>query len=301
MLKYVSQFFLQIFPSVIATVVGAYIVNHYIIPKAGSDAPKAAAYSKATPGASDDQGAIDVTPKTETTKAETAKSEAAAIPDSKPEAKGKTEKPVEAATKGDTKASADAKRPSSREKAAVRIVLPPTNETATASIAPAAPAQTDERRDRDVNELARAAIERLRNSGEATRPAEPQHAQEPVREPVREAVREAPPAASREPVRMNVVAVPPAVQPRAAVVQPLPPPVTVMAPSVEASVGDVPQTPPLYAPLRRVVDANRLIPPADIPVAAQPPIDLQPASTRTSVADDVLSAARSVIHTIVPQ
>ncbi|WP_315835414.1 cell envelope biogenesis protein TolA [Bradyrhizobium prioriisuperbiae] len=301
MLKYVSQFFLQIFPSVIATVVGAYIVNHYIIPKAGSDAPKAAAYSKAAPGASDDQGAIDVTPKSETAKSETAKSEASAAPDSKPDAKGKAvEKPVEAA-KADTKASADAKRPAPREKAAVRMVLPPTNETATASIAPAAPAQTDERRDRDANELARAAIERLRNSGEATRPAEPQHALEPVREPVREAVREAPLPASREPVRMNVVAVPPAVQPRTAAVQPLPPPVTVMAPSVEASVGDVPQAPPLYVPPpRRMVDANRLIPPADIP-AARPPIDLQPASTRTSVADDVLSAARSVIHTIVPQ
>lgn len=304
MLKYVSQFFLQIFPSVVATVVGAYIVNHYIIPKAGSDAPKAAAYSKATPGAGDDQGAIDVTPKSATSKSDTLKSETAAIPDSKPDAKGKAadnknaEKPVEAA-KVDTKASADAKRPAPREKTAVRTVLPPTNETATASIAPTAPTQTDERRDRDANELARAAIERLRSSGEATHPAEPQHAQEPVRE----AVRETPPAA-REPARVNVVAMPPAVQPRpivqSTVVQPLPPPVTVMAPPAEASAGDVSQGAAPYAPRPRVADANRLIPPADIP-SASAPIDLQPASTRTSVADDVLSAARSVIHTIVPQ
>lgn len=296
MLKYVSQFFLQIFPSVIATVVGAYIVNHYIIPKAGSDAPKAAAYSRATPG--DDQGAIDITPKPET----------AAIPDAKGKGADNKAASVEAAkadakadTKADTKAdkaSLDAKRQASRDKTAVRTVLAPTNETATASIAPTAPAPTDERRDRDANELARAAIERLRNAGEATRPAEPPRAQESVREPVREAVRETPPAA-REPVRMNVVAIPPAIQPRMAV-QPLPPPVTVMAPPAEAGVGDVSQGPSPYAP-PRVADANRLIPPADIPAATRPPMDLQAASMRTSVAEDVLSAARSVIHTIVPQ
>jgi len=42
MLRYVSKFFLEILPSVVATVVGAYIVNHYISPKSPAEAPKAA-------------------------------------------------------------------------------------------------------------------------------------------------------------------------------------------------------------------------------------------------------------------
>lgn len=270
MLKYVSQFFLQIFPSVIATVVGAYIVNHYIIPKTGSDAPKAAAYSKATPGTDDDQGAIDITPKPET---------AATQDSSKPDAKAKgIDKPAEA-TKAESKTSPDTKRSAAREKPAIRTVQPAAVETA------AAPS-SDERR--DANELARAAIDRLRNSGEVARPAEPPHVQDAVREIPRE-------PAVREPMRVNVVAAPPS-QPRA-VVLPLPPPVNVTAPAgADGIVGNTMQAPP------RVVDANRLVPPADIPSASRP-LDLQAAAApaKTSVADDVLSAARSVIQTIVPQ
>ncbi len=51
MLKYVSKFTLDILPSVVATIVGAYIVNHYIVTKPGTGAPVAAAVSTTEPKA----------------------------------------------------------------------------------------------------------------------------------------------------------------------------------------------------------------------------------------------------------
>ena len=39
MLKYVSKFTMDILPSVVATIVGAYIVNHYIVAKPGAYVP----------------------------------------------------------------------------------------------------------------------------------------------------------------------------------------------------------------------------------------------------------------------
>ena len=43
MLNYLKKFAVDIFPSVAATVIGAYIVNHYIVSKPATDAPAAAA------------------------------------------------------------------------------------------------------------------------------------------------------------------------------------------------------------------------------------------------------------------
>ena len=48
MLKYVSKFAMDILPSVVATIIGAYIVNHYIVTKPDA-APVAAAVSSADP------------------------------------------------------------------------------------------------------------------------------------------------------------------------------------------------------------------------------------------------------------
>ena len=45
--KYVAKFTVDILPSVAATVIGAYIVNHYIVTR--PDAPVAAAVSNTTP------------------------------------------------------------------------------------------------------------------------------------------------------------------------------------------------------------------------------------------------------------
>jgi len=293
MLKYVSKFFLEIFPSVIATVVGAYIVNQYIIPKAGSDKPKAAAYSKDIPSKNEDQGAIDITPKPEAAPAQEAKDRG---PDKTQDSKGtaaadktaadrasdkRLEKPVEAAKEA-AKTGPDTKRAASREKATVKNAAPPPVEAAPAS---------DERR--DANELARAAIERLRTSTDNGRPAVESPASVPgIREPAREL--------SREPSRANVVA-PLSIQ-SPSLVQPLPPPVVVKNSTGEGVAGNGPvQPPPPYAPATPSADTSRLTPPADIPSR---PLDLQAAAappSKPSVAADVLSAARSVINAVVPQ
>ena len=49
MLSYLKKFAMEILPSVAATIIGAYIVNHYIVTKPGADAPVAAAVSAADP------------------------------------------------------------------------------------------------------------------------------------------------------------------------------------------------------------------------------------------------------------
>lgn len=49
MLNYLKKFALDILPSVAATIIGAYIVNHYIATKPGAEAPVAAAVSPAAP------------------------------------------------------------------------------------------------------------------------------------------------------------------------------------------------------------------------------------------------------------
>ena len=43
--NYLKKFAMEILPSVAATIIGAYIVNHYIVTKPGADAPVAAAVS----------------------------------------------------------------------------------------------------------------------------------------------------------------------------------------------------------------------------------------------------------------
>src|ERR1700730_1610145 len=49
MLNYVKKFTMDILPSVAASIIGAYIVNHYIVSKPGGAAPVAAAVSIADP------------------------------------------------------------------------------------------------------------------------------------------------------------------------------------------------------------------------------------------------------------
>ena len=49
MLKYLTKFALDVLPSVVATILGAYIVNHYINTKSDADAPAAAVVSAADP------------------------------------------------------------------------------------------------------------------------------------------------------------------------------------------------------------------------------------------------------------
>jgi hypothetical protein len=137
----------------------------------------------------------------------------------------------------------------------------------------------------DANDLARAAIERLRGTPETS-----SRAQETSRETAREAV--------RVPEAPRVVAAPAPAPVVAPPVQPLPPPILVSTPPAD--------TKPAYPPTARSDDPHRPTPPADIP-DPRPPLDLRADAVdsapreRTSVADDMLSAAKSVFHSVLPK
>jgi hypothetical protein len=274
MLKYVSKFTIDILPSVVATIIGAYIVNHYIVAKP-ADAPVAAAVSTSDPAKADPKAAESV----------------ATIPEAGVKAKGVSERAILEKTATEKPAAVDRpaetanlpveprrSQPAPREKAVAKAVqtLAPAAVPAEATVAP------EEKR--DANDLARAAIERLRGTSEAS-----PRVQETARIPEAPRAPEAPHMAS------------------APAVQPLPPPIMVSAPNPEASnpaTGSVPTKPPYGT--ARIDDPRRPTPPADIP-SYSPPVDLRaeaalpPPRERTSVADDVLSAAKSVFHAVLPR
>lgn len=293
MLKYVSKFALDILPSVVATIIGAYIVNHYIVSKPAA-APVAAAVSTADP-----------------TKADSKASQAvAAIPEAGVKAKGISEKAIleKTATEKPTvvdkppeTASIPTERrhqPAPHEKAVAKAMQSPAPapvQTPAAAVAPAVPTAPVEatiapEEKRDANDLARAAIERLRGTSEA-----PPRVQEAVRIPETPRVPEVP----RTSEAPHVASAP--------AVQPLPPPIVVSTPNSEAFIpasGSVPVKPPYGA--ARIDDPRRPTPPADIP-SSSPPVDLRaeaalpPPREHTSVAEDVLSAAKSVFHAVLPR
>jgi hypothetical protein len=277
MLKYVSKFALDILPSVVATIIGAYIVNHYIVAKP-ADAPVAAAVSTSDPAKAGPKASESI----------------AALPEAGVKAKGiserailektATEKPAVVDKPADTAGGPVEPRrhqPVLREKAVAKAVQAP----APAAAPPPQPveAAVAPEEKRDANDLARAAIERLRGTNEAS-----PRAQEAVRIPDARQAPEAP----------HVASVP--------AVQRLPPPIMVSAPNTEASnpaTGSVPIKPPYGT--ARIDDPRRPTPPADIPSSS--PVDLRAEATlplpreRTSVADDVLSAAKSVFHAVLPR
>ncbi len=248
--KYISKFTIDILPSVLATIIGAYIVNHYIVTK--PDAPAAAVASTPQKSAT----APDV----------------AGIPEPGVKAKGVSEKALLEKTASERPASAERPaetaslpteshrvQPASREKPAGK-----TSQTSP-SAAPVEAATAWEEK-RDATDLARAAIERLRSSPE-TQP----RGQEAAREPQSPRTSETP----------KVTALPAA--------QPLPPPIMVSTPASGAAQ----------------IDDQRPTPPVDIPSYARP-LDLRaelaenPPRQRSSVAEDVLSAAKSVFHAVLP-
>jgi hypothetical protein len=135
---------------------------------------------------------------------------------------------------------------------------------------------------RDANDLARAAIERLRVNGEAS----PR---------VQEAART--PEASRV-VTAPVVAAP--------ALRPLPPPIMVSAPPADTYGQGASQPRPPYAANAGAADPSRPTPPAEIPVSR--PLDLRAdvaePSVRertTAVAEDMLSTAKSLFHAVLPK
>jgi len=91
-------------------------------------------------------------------------------------------------------------------------------------------------------------------------------------------------------------------------IRPLPPPILVSTPPTQTfdSSGSSPMRPPYAA---RIDDPRRPTPPADIPAASPsaPPLDLHAEAEEpsrrghTTVAEDVLSAAKSVFHAVLPK
>ena len=308
--KYISKFAMDIFPSVAATIIGAYIVNHYIATKPAANAP-AAAVSSARPPA-------EAKPAPELAKAGGKVPETSAdvvnLPEPGIKAKGisekamieKTaaekpivvEKPAEkSADKPAETASIPAAtrrhQPTPREKAVAKAVPAPAQPAASvsapvvaapATVPPVEAAIVPEER-RDANDLARAAIERLRGANEPS-----PRAQEAARVPEAPRAQDPPRVVSASPVR------------------PLPPPILVSTPTTQTfdSSGSSQMRPPYAA---RIDDPRRPTPPADIPAASPsaPPLDLHAEAEEpsrrghTTVAEDVLSAAKSVFHAVLPK
>jgi len=270
MLKYASKFFFEkIMPSVVATVAGAYIVNHYVVSKP-ADAPLAAAVSTADPAkASDVKAAAE---------ASDGATHVANIPEAGVRARGISEKAIERTPVEKVKAEKPAETASQSEE--------PKRHPREKAMARTTPAETISNPDehRDATDLARAAIERLRGTSEPARAQEPVRSQETApRQP--------------EPPRVAVQETPRAVP---SAVQPLPPAIMVSTPRTETIS-------PQSQPDNQRIDPRRPIPPADIPEASRP-LDLQanadlPAvrTHTTTVADDVLSAAKSVFQAVLPR
>jgi hypothetical protein len=186
-------------------------------------------------------------------------------------------------------------QPTPREKAVAKAVPAPAQPAtsvaapvvAAPGTVPAPPVEAaivpEERR--DANDLARAAIERLRGANEPS-----PRAQEAARVPEAPRAQDAPRVVSASPVR------------------PLPPPILVSTPTTQTfdSSGSSQMRPPYAAPID---DPRRPTPPADIPAASPsaPPLDLHAETEEpsrrghTTVAEDVLSAAKSVFHAVLPK
>ena len=278
MLNYVKKFAMEILPSVAATIIGAYIVNHYIVTKPGTDATPAAALSAAYPKA-DARAAGEAANLPEAGIKAKGISERALLEKNAAAEKSVVEKPAEkSAEKSPEKPTETASLPTEsrrhifapREKPVAKAVVP------APAPAVAEPAATPDDR-RDANDLARAAIERLRNGGEGG--ARPQEAARLSESP-------------------RVVTAP--------ALRPLPPPIMVSAPPVDSPDQGALQARPPYAAASD--DPHRPTPPAEIPTA-RPPLDLRAEVTessrekseKTSVADDMLSAAKSVFHAVLPK
>lgn len=260
--KLFTKYFLEVIPSIVATVVGAYIVTHYINAKTEADKPKAAVAAPADTAKdapqtlkADEAGDRPAT---------AAKAEAARL---------KAEK-LAAEKAAAERAAADRAENAKRaaEKAAEKLAAEKVASEKAAAEKPAA-------EKRDASDLARAAIERLRKSS-------PQSAEQP---------RAADVAQGQERARVNSVVYAPAAQQPA--VQPLPPAVNVAPQPSEAVAGSPAPFPRPIDSADSREDSLRLTPPADIPAR---PVDLS-AKQRRSVTEDVVSAAKSVFHAVVPE
>ncbi|MGP9813866.1 hypothetical protein ACTZWT_20340 [Rhodopseudomonas sp. NSM] len=279
MLKYITEKLVgQILPSVVATVIGAYVVNQYIVSRP-DNAPPAAQTVKAEPAkVTVDPPALAAAPEHDSDKAEPAKS------------KTSTDKSAERST---SRGLRSAEKPAEKVAAKPAAATEPAKPVAKAS-EKASEKNADERREanRDPNEVLRAAVERLR-------------AAEPVRPAPTEVMARTPePVKVQEPFKVQEM---PRVQepPRStAALQPLPPPVSIATPAASATMttgtsftGSVPPA----ATAEASFGGPRIAPPADIPSAAAMRGEGGASEQKPSVAEDVLLAAKSVFHAVLPR
>lgn len=245
--KFLSKYILEVIPSIVATVVGAYIVTHYINTKSDTDKPKAEIAAPAVPAKTDESAKSVETPAAMPAKAEAAKTD------------------QEPAAKSVEKSSETASAPVEQR----RVFRPKP-----AGASPAESAKVEDTR--DANEIAREAIARLRNSEQPPTAETPRVQQTPR---------------LQERASVGVTYAPAPVQMQTPAVQTLPPATTVAPPLNEVTVIPAPQP-----PVVRVDAPPRFAPPADIPSR---PLELH-AKERTSVAEEVVSTAKSVFQAVIP-
>jgi hypothetical protein len=327
MLNYLKKFAMDILPSVVATVIGAYVVNHYIVTKPGAGASVSAAVSTADPKEAKAENKAASKPAPDARPAETS-ADVSNIPAAGVKAKGISEKAIlekaaaekpamaekpqeKSAEKSVDTKPADApvatasipaeprrRQLAPREKAVAKVVPVPVQPAAPAvasvpNPAPAVEAAVAPEERRDANDLARAAIERLRGTNDAApRPQEVARVPDASRSVERNV------DSARLPEAPRVVSAP--------VVQPLPPPVMVSTPPSEAfDQGSQPK--PSYEATAGLNDPRRPTPPADIPIS-RPPLDLRAGAyeppvqeEHKSVAEGMLLAAKSVFQAVIPK
>ena len=292
MLSYVKKFVMDILPSVAATIIGAYIVNHYIVarpatPAAAISADAAKPADKSTVVGSLPEAGVKAKGMSERTLLERSASEKATVTEKPEKSIDLKSTDLKAADAPDTASiAADPRHHPAAPKSVAKLTpaVPQPTAPAATSAAPVEAAVTPEEA-RDANDLARAAIERLRKE----RPQEAARPQDASR----------PADLARLPEQPRAAA--------ASAIRPLPPPIMVSNPS-SANADQASQPRPPYA--ADAQDPNRMTPPADIPVPViqAPPLDLRaeanmptPKDERRSVADDMLSGVKSVFHAVLPK
>jgi hypothetical protein len=282
--KYIAKFVMDVFPSVIATIIGAYIVNHYIVTRPAAVAPVTAAVSTADPSTADPKATDAKSTDAKAAKSDVKGSDKGAETPSDVATepglaqKNTSDKPTETAS-----LPVETRRhpPSGHDKTVAKSVpasaLTPAPAVAAVSSVPLVEANPPHEERRDATDLAREAIERWRGASETSRAPQAPRAQDAPR----------------------IAAAP---------VQPLPPPIVVASPSADGyNSGTTGSTSPVYAPVARAEDPRRPTPPADIP-AVSPPMDIHDETMASlpehknviTVAQDVLSAAKSVFHAVLP-
>ncbi len=304
--KFLSKYITEVIPSVVATVLGAYIVTHYVNSKPDADKPAAAASSPATPVKAV-SGAPDK-PKPETAKPEAVKAEPAKVESPKVEApKAESAKAEPEPVKSETEKSSEKSAQAARVLRHHQVVVKERAAKA-AALEKAVPVEasiTPEDR-RDANDIARAAIERLRSS-------EPRAAETKTPERKLNTVGYAPPAAAPQtpaaaptqtyapqtysPPPVQTVSPPAAYVPPPAREAAIPAQAPVIAPMPPAINVAPMQMPPPAESVARAEDPSRPTPPADIPLR---PLDIR-AKDNTSVADDVVSAAKNAFEAVLPR